>query len=189
MQRYIVALALLLLANCTSPSPTAVEGKDRVALEMGAKAGQALAACELAVLDLGQCLAARDAWLDGAEEPECLVDAVPKQHEAYLSNAVGQGNRRRVDRRRHASSDVPAYGPAWQAISRSTGRTDGGNREDMSVSQVSISQRSASEASLHAGVRGRNYRERAPTISSADEVIETTEEQQADCATLADFLK
>jgi hypothetical protein len=42
---------------------------------------------------------------------------------------------------------------------------------------------------LHAGVRGSNYGERAPTISSADEVIETTEEQQADCATLADFLK
>jgi|SRR5688572_1694617 len=88
MQRYIVALALLLLANCTSPSPTAVEVKDRVALETGAKAGQALAACELAVLDLRQCLAARDAWLDGAAEPGCLVDAVPKQHEAYLSNAV-----------------------------------------------------------------------------------------------------
>ena len=58
-------------------------------LEQRAKAGEAKAACTLAVQDLNACLDARQQWIDqpASPRPPCLDQPVSDAHNSYLEKS------------------------------------------------------------------------------------------------------
>lgn len=79
---------MLALASC------ATQSSDKVveALAARAKAGDAVAACQLVVHDLRQCVGILEQWRPSSPRrrlPSCLDDPVPEEHERYLADSVG----------------------------------------------------------------------------------------------------
>jgi hypothetical protein len=80
-------VAVLVLTSCATPSDKAVE-----ALEIKAKAGDAVAACQLVLHDLRQCAKIWEEWRPNSPRrrpPGCLGNAVPQEHERYFAESVG----------------------------------------------------------------------------------------------------
>jgi hypothetical protein len=80
--------AVMVLTSCANSSSNRVVD----ALETKAKAGDAVAACQLVLHDLRQCAERWEQWrpsTPGRRPPSCLDDAVPQEHERYLAESVG----------------------------------------------------------------------------------------------------
>lgn len=89
MRESLRFVAMLALASCaTQPSDKVAE-----ALEAKAKAGDAVAACQLVVHDFRQCVGIRERWRassQGRRPPSCLDDPVPEVHQRYLVESAGR---------------------------------------------------------------------------------------------------
>ena len=88
MRLVLWVVAVGVLTSCVnSPSDKVVD-----ALEIKAKAGDSVAACQLVVHDLRQCVGALEQWSPSSPRrrlPSCLDDPVPEEHQRYLADSVG----------------------------------------------------------------------------------------------------
>jgi hypothetical protein len=129
-----LSLTLLLLSCSTQP--------DIDPLEARAQAGDPIAACQFAALQLHDCALEKQRWeLSGdSEQPACMADPVGKDAKQYLDRA-----------------DVKQEGAGYYMFEL--------QRTSINISAIGL------------------------LVSPAEDTLKSAEEQQADCAALADYLK
>jgi hypothetical protein len=87
MRVLVWIMAVAVLASCATQSDQVAD-----ALEVKARAGDPVAACQLVVHDLRECTGIWGRWRGSSAStrpPSCLDNPVPEDHERYLAQSVG----------------------------------------------------------------------------------------------------